>query len=140
MWEAARAPARPIHTRAWNGPREGLSSPLWAGPSSTRRTRRTGEPELVPGDNLPTVVVPVPLDAYLHVIMANLRAHHLRLDHLLIYLYETRSLQHQQAADHQETHHQRGDQYSVCHALHYPSIHRSAWKWNSQKFGLRLRS
>ena len=81
------------------------------------------EPELIPRDNLPTVVVPVPLDAYLHVIMPDLTADDLRLDRLLIYLYETRPLQQPQAADEQETQHQRRDQYSVCHALHYPSIH-----------------
>jgi hypothetical protein len=68
-----------------------------------------GEPELVPRDNLPTVVVPVPLDAYLHVIMPDLTADDLRLDRLLIYLYETRSLQQPQAADEQQTQHQRRD-------------------------------
>jgi hypothetical protein len=52
------------------------------------------EPELVPRGNLSTMVVPVPLDAYLHVVMADLTAHDLRLDRLFIYLYETRPLQH----------------------------------------------
>src|SRR5829696_621736 len=97
-----------------------------------------GEPELVPGDNLPTVVVPGALDAYLHVIMPDLTADDLWLDLLLIYLYETRSLQHQQAVDHQETHHQRRDQYSVCHAQHYLSIHRMSWKKNSRKSRFRI--
>jgi hypothetical protein len=77
----------------------------------------------MPRGNLSTIVVPVALDAYLHVVMADLTAHDLRLDSLFIYLYETRPLQHQQAADKQQTQHQRRDQYSVCHALHYPSIH-----------------
>jgi hypothetical protein len=68
-----------------------------------------GEPELVPRDNLPTIRGPGPLDAYLHVIMPDLTAHNLGLDLPLIYLYETRSLQQLQAADQQETHHQRRD-------------------------------
>jgi hypothetical protein len=55
--------------------------------------------------------------------MADLTAHDLWLERLFIYLYETRPLQHQQTPDEQETHHQRRDQDSVCHALHYPSIH-----------------
>ena len=63
------------------------------------------EPELVPRGNLSTVVVPVPLDAYLHVVMPDLTAYHLRLDRLFIYLYESRPLQHQKATDEQETHH-----------------------------------
>jgi hypothetical protein len=61
--------------------------------------------------------------------MADLTAHDLRLDLPLINLYETRSLQQQQADDEQETQHQRRDYHPVCHALHYPSIHPSAWKW-----------
>ena len=50
------------------------------------------EPELVPGDNLPTVSCPCPQDAYLHVLVPDLTADDLRLDGLLIYLYKTRSL------------------------------------------------
>src|SRR5215212_12075284 len=99
--------------------------PLWACPSSRRRTRRTegartrtsGQPLHGSSPCLPGRVRPS------HVVMADLRAHHLRLDRLFIYLYETRPLQHQQASDEQETEHQRRDQYSVCHELHHPSIH-----------------
>ena len=40
----------------------------------------------MPRANLSTIVVPVPLDAYLHVVMADLTAHDLRLDRLFIYL------------------------------------------------------
>jgi hypothetical protein len=53
------------------------------------------------------------MDAYLHVLMPDLTAHDLRLDLALIYLYETRSLRQQQAAEKQETQHQRRHQYSV---------------------------
>lgn len=41
----------------------------------------------MPRGNLSTIVVPVALDAYLHVVMADLTAHDLRLDRLFIYLY-----------------------------------------------------
>src|SRR5215210_2116981 len=99
--------------------------PLWACPSSRRRTRRTeGARIRTSGQPLHGSSPCFPGRVPSHVVMADLTAHHLRLDRLFIYLYETRPLQHQQASDEQETEHQRRDHYSVCHALHYPSIHK----------------
>src|SRR5918997_3473408 len=80
-------------------------SRFWPVPVVDGAPAERREPELVPRDNLSTVVVSVPLDAYLHVVMADLTADDFRLDRPFIYLYEICPLQHQQAADEQETPH-----------------------------------